>query len=230
MASVRVIAAHDVVQRLHPRPPRTEQDERALIAGRIIDTTLSQCNHEVRIGRRPTTTALLASAADDYDRELHDADLPADPGERAATLAQIAGVLRAFRASPIYGLARPRSRWILINNEVGMFAQPDFWDGRRRIFEMKSYRPDPLPPDVATQVRCFQLAFPGFEALVIGFDRRQTPVGTTLVRVPEPSGTEVEATLRAAFATGRAEGVPKVVEYLGAPSASYTVVPEEGTL
>lgn len=225
VTTVRTLATHQLVRELFPRPV-TERDERAMVEGRVIDETLSRCSHEARLGRRPTTTALLDFAAERFDTELADAVLPEDAAFREASLARVAGVLRAFRASVLFGLPRPRSRWILVNGEVGLYAQPDFWDGRARIFEMKSYRPLPVPPDVALQVRCFQLAFPRFEAFLVGFDRHRVPVETTVVPIAPPRPEEVEATLREVLRVGRAQGTPKVLEYLEPATAAYTVAPE----
>ena len=222
MTTVRTIATHQVVQRVYPRPV-TEQDERAMLAGRIIDTTVSRCSHEARIGRRPTTTALLAEAEAAYDDGLAEASLDDLPAERSQALAQVAGVLKAFRASPLYGLPRPRSRFVLVNDEVGMYAQPDFWDGRARFFEMKSYRPAPVPPEVALQIECFQLAFPGLEAVLIGFDRHHLPVTTSVQTMPALTPDRRIQVLAEVLVTGRELGEPKVLEYLGAPAAAYVV-------
>ncbi|HTT25914.1 MAG TPA: hypothetical protein VMH90_02975 [Thermoplasmata archaeon] len=222
MTTVRTLAAHEVVQYLHPRPV-TERDELGMIVGRVIDSTVSTCSHEARIGRRTSTTALLREAEVQFDRGVADADLPMTPAGRATALAQVAGVLKAFRASPVFGLSRPKSRMILINGEIGVYAQPDFWDARTRFYEMKSYRPVPMPPDVATQVRLFQLAFPGFEARLIGFARHLVPVETTLAAVPPPTDAERVALLRAARDIGREKGLPTVLEYVDHPIIPHSV-------
>jgi len=224
MPTLRMLATHEVVQRLHPREV-TEQDQWGMIAGRVIDTTLSQASHEVRIGRKPTATSLLAAAGAQYDELLAETDLDPDPARRTATLEEVGAVLKAFRASPLYGLPRPRTRWIRINDEVGMYAQPDFWDPRGTFYEMKSYRPVPVPADVATQLRCFQLAYPNARGILIGFDRRARPVGTTAVAVEPTPPAEREHLLRRILDIGREVGLPKVEEYLAPPSAQYRIGP-----
>jgi hypothetical protein len=222
MTTIRTVAAHDIVSHLHPRPV-TEQDELGMIVGSVIDATLSRCSHDARLGRRTSTSALLRDAAEQFDTAVADADLPLAPEIREASLAQVGGVLKAFRASPIFGLLRPKSRLIVINGEIGVYAQPDFWDGRGRIYEMKSYRPEPIPPDVATQLRLFQLAFPGFETLLIGFARHVLPVETSLQRIPPLSEEDQRAMLQSALAVGRAQGVTTVLEYVDHPLIPYTV-------
>lgn len=226
MTTIRTVATHQVVASLFPRPV-TERDERAMIAGRVIDGAVARCSHELRIGRRPTIGSLLERAGAEFDEAVADADLPEDAAERGRMLREVAGVLQAFRKSALPGLARPRTHLILINEEVGVYAQPDFWDGSRRFYEMKSYRPVPVPPDVALQLRFFQLAFPGFEAVLIGFDRRADPVSTATLVVPAPTAAEGEAALVAALRIGRASGTPKVLEYIAEPVTAYRV-PEPG--
>lgn len=220
--TIRTLATHEVVRSLFPRPV-TEIDARAMIAGKVIDTTLARCSHEARIGRRPTATALLASASELYEEEVEVAGLDPDPVDRQRTLDQVQAVLKAFRASPLFGLARPRTRWVLVNGEVGLYAQPDYWDGRSTIYEMKSYRPVPVPPDVACQLRCFQLAYPGFSTVLVGLERRKFPVETSIVPVEPSNEPERGEILRAILRIGRVSGLPKVAAYLGPPAASYQV-------
>jgi hypothetical protein len=222
MTTIRTIAAHDVVQHLHPRPV-TERDELGMIVGLVIDTTVSQCSHAARLGRKASTTALLREAAEQFDRAVAEADLPLPPEARTVSLEQVAGVLKAFRASPVFGLLRPKSRLILVNGEIGIYAQPDFWDGRSRFFEMKSYRPIPMPPDVATQMRLFQLAFPGFEAILIGFARHVLPVGTTVQTMAPVTEEEQRTVLRDGLTVGREKGLTTVLEYVDHPIIPYTL-------
>jgi hypothetical protein len=221
MTTVRTIAAHDVVQHLHPRPV-TERDELGMIVGLVIDSTLSTCSHDARLGRRTTSASLVRGATEQFDRAVADADLPISPEDRTVSLDQVAGVLKAFRASPIFGLLRPKSRLILINGEIGVYAQPDFWDGRSRFFEMKSYRPVPIPPDIATQLQLFQLAFPGFEALLIGFARHALPVETTIQRIPPVGAQDQDRVLRVALTVGRVKGLTTVLEYVDHPIIPYS--------
>jgi len=222
MSTLKVLATHQIVQRLHPRPV-TEKDERAMIAGRVLDATLARLSHEARTGRRPTATALLAGAESLYEEELAEADLDTDAATRQRLREQVAAVLKAFRGSPLFGLARPRSRLVVINDRVGVYVQPDYWDGRARIYEMKSYAPVPIPPDVRTQLRYFQLGFPGFETVLVGLNRHRIPVPVTQERVPPPTPEETEAALRDALRIGLEVGEPKVRAYLDNPAVAYTV-------
>lgn len=222
MTTVKTVAAHEVVQAVYPRPV-TERDEVGMAVGKAIDETLSRFSHEFGQGRRPTLTAMNRMAAEVLDRELSDADLSLAPADRQRELLSVAGVLQAFRRSEVMGLPRPRSRLVLINERVGVYAQPDYWNGRDRFYEMKSYFAQPLPPDVVLQVRLFQCAFPGVEAYLACFDRHANPVTTSIEPFPpleEETRTEV---LKTAYRTGLEKGTEKVLEYIDNSIVRYAL-------
>ena len=225
MTTIRAIATHEIVERTHPRPPPEEADRVAMAVGRAIDGTLSQLGYQIRSGRRPTATstrryadALLSVALDE------EAVAVTDP-ERRTILEQIDGTLKAYRGSVIFGLARPKSRIILIDGRVGVYAQPDYWDGRGRFYEMKSYLAIPPAPEVALQLRLFQLAFPGFGATLVCLDRHRAPVEARSYEVPPPTEEEQGTTLRLAYDLGARFGQEKVVEYMEGPFVRYGLPP-----
>ncbi|MCI4330769.1 MAG: hypothetical protein L3K19_02835 [Thermoplasmata archaeon] len=222
MGSIKVVATHDVVQALHPRPASPD-DELGKAVGTAIDSALSRYSHQFSRQLRPTHPAILAYAVEILDDRLLETDVELTAADRETVLAQIDGVIRAFRKSPVFGLPRPRSRLILIGEEVGVYAQPDYWDGSLRFFEMKSYHAMPMPPDVALQVRCFQLAFPQCEGYLACFDRHSTPVRVSIDRVPPPTEDEVRSTLESARTIAREVGVEKVLEYIDAPVIRYAL-------
>ncbi len=225
MTKIFTIPVHEVVARTYPRPPPEEKDEIAMAVGKAIDGTLSQFGYQVGIGRKPTATALRGWAETLLDDGLAEAAVEISPTEREKILRQVHEVVRAYRGSPIFGLTRPKTRVILIDDRVGVYAQPDYWDGRQRIFEMKSYRAVPLPPDVALQLRMFQLAFPRFESVVVCLNRHTTPVETTSAVIPPPSPEEANASLRLAYDVGLRFGEEKVFEYMEGPFVRYTLPP-----
>lgn len=224
MTTVKTVAAHEVVRAAYPRTV-TERDEIGMAVGKAIDETLSRFSHEFRQSRHPTITAMNRDAARVLDAELADADVQLPAGERERHLAAITGVLQAFRKSEVMGLSRPKSRMILVNEEVGVYAQPDYWDGRDRFFEMKSYHADPTPPDVRLQLQLFQCAFPGFRAYLASFDRHAVPVTTTIELVVPLDPTTAEEVLRLAYRTGLEKGAPKVLEYVDSPTVRYSISP-----
>lgn len=224
MPVVKTVAAHEVVQTTYPREV-TERDEIGMAVGKAIDETLSRFSHDFAQGRRPTLTSMRRLAAEILDRELADTDVSLPPPERQVQLEAVSGVVQAFRRSEVMGLPRPRSRLILINEEVGVYAQPDYWNGRDRFYEMKSYLARPLPPDVELQLRLFQCAFPGFRAFLACFDRHATPVATVIEEVPPLEPAVTDGVLKLAYRTGREKGIEKVLEYVDNPIVRYTVVP-----
>ena len=169
MATIRMVPAHEIVRRIYPRPPPEDKDHVAMAVGKAIDGALARFGHEYRLGRRPTATAMHAFGETLLDEGLEEAAIEIPASEREKLLAQLHAVLQAYRRSEILGLPRPTTHVVVINGLVGVYAQPDYWDGRSRFFEMKSYRAIPPPPDVALQIRLFQLAFP------------RLPPGTTVV-------------------------------------------------
>jgi hypothetical protein len=222
MTAVKTVAAHEIVQGAYPRPV-TEKDEIGMAVGKAIDETLSRYSHEFSQSRRPTLTSMNRLASEILDEELADADIQLTPKDRELQLSQVSGVLQAFRRSEVMGLSRPRSRMILINERVGVYAQPDYWDGRDRFYEMKSYYANPTPPDVRLQLQLFQCAFPGFRAFLACFDRHATPVSTTIESVPPLEPPAAEEVLKLAYRTGLERGTEKVLEYIDNPIVRYSI-------
>lgn len=221
---MRTIATHEIVQAVYPRPV-TERDEIGMAVGKAIDETLARYSHEFGRSRRPTLTSMNRLAAELLDRELADADVRLTPGDRQQQLSAVFGVLQAFRRSEVMGLSRPRSRMILINERVGVYAQPDYWDGRDRFYEMKSYHASPVPPDVGLQLQLFQCAFPGFRAFLACFDRHVTPVTSTIERIPPLEPEAATEVLKLAYRTGLEKGAEKVLEYIDCPIVRYAISP-----
>jgi hypothetical protein len=225
VSTIRVVATHEVVRQAYPRPPPEDRERLAMAVGRAIDGALSEFGHQIRSGRRPTQAGISRLAAELLDEALGEEAVTVDGPTRGSTLAKIEEVVRAYRGSEIAGLARPKTRVILIGEHVGVYAQPDYWDGRARFYEMKSFRADPIPPDVQLQLRLFQLAFPRLEAVLFCLDRHATPVAVFRRVIPPPTATEVTETLALAYRTALASGVEKVREYVEGPFVSYPAPP-----
>lgn len=222
MTTVKTLAAHEVVQLTYPRPP-TERQEFGMAVGKAIDSTLARYSHEFDQRLRPTVSAMNRFARTVLDDELRDIDLVVDPSERLKAEEQIAAVLQAFRKTEVFGLPRPRTRMILIDERVGVYTQPDYWDRKSRFYEMKSFRAVPLPPDVALQLRLFQLGFAGLDAFLLCVNRHSTPPEVTITPVPRMTPAESEATLRESLRLGLESGHEKVLEFIDSPVVRYTV-------
>jgi hypothetical protein len=110
---------------------------------------------------------------------------------------------------------------VLVNELVGVYAQPDYWDGRANFYEMKSYLAFPPPPEVGLQLKLFQLAFPGVAAHLASFDRHHLPVRSQIDRLPTLTENEVKELLALALRVGLEHGVTKVLEYVDVPIIRY---------
>jgi hypothetical protein len=106
-----------------------------------------------------------------------------------------------------------------------VYAQPDFWDGARRIYELKSYSAIPPPPDVGLQLRLFQLAFPGFSTELVCLDRHHLPVTSTSAEIPPPTPEEAADALNRAISVAREFGEEKVAAYMEGPFVHYALPP-----
>ena len=121
----------------------------------------------------------------------------------------------------MFGLPRPKSRLIVIDGTAGIYAGPDYWNGRDRFFEMKSYHAVPPPPDVALQLQLFQLAFTGLAAYLFCIDRHAVPVTATVTAIAPPTPEETRATLELAYRVAIEKGQEKVLEYVDNPQVHY---------
>ncbi|MCI4350688.1 MAG: hypothetical protein L3K15_04165 [Thermoplasmata archaeon] len=222
MSTIKTLATHDIVQLVHPRAA-TEQDEIGMAVGKAIDSSLSRMSHEARLRRKPSVTSMNQYAQEILNDELQDADLTVDAPTRADLDAQILGVLHAFRHSDLLGLPRPRSRLILIAERAGVYAQPDYWDGGRRFFEMKSYRAIPPRPDVLLQLELFQLAFPECAGELVCFERRARPVQVSRWPIPPVDPTRRDQLLRTALELTLQHGTDKVLEYVENLAVRYAI-------
>jgi hypothetical protein len=222
MTTIKTLAAHEIVQLAYPRPP-TERQELGMAVGKAIDTTLSRYSHEFDRGLRPTVGAMNRLAEATLEEELKDIDLPLGPSERNRAVEQITAVLHSFRKTEVFGLPRPKTRMILIDEQVGVYTQPDYWDRKRRFYEMKSYRAVPPPPDVALQLRLFQLGFSGFDGFLVCVNRHAIPPDVSITPIPALTPEEGLATLRQAWDFGLEKGREKVLEYIDSPIVRYSV-------
>ncbi|MCI4320141.1 MAG: hypothetical protein L3K23_08445 [Thermoplasmata archaeon] len=222
MTTIRTLATHEIIELIHPRVVSV-QDEVGMAVGSAIDGALSAMSYEARTGRRPSIANVERRGQEILEEHLRDAELLLEPAARAEIDASIRGVIVAFRQSDLLGRARPKSRLILIDEKAGVYAQPDYWDGGRRFYEMKSYRAVPPRPDVLLQLELFQLAFPECQGELVCFDRHARPVEVTRWPVPPvPEARRQELLTRCRDLTLQ-HGEPKVLEYVDNPAVRYAV-------
>ena len=223
-AVIRTVATHEVVRSAYPREV-TDRDAIGMAAGKAIDSAVTELSHQFRSHRRPTLAATERLAQETFDDAVAAAMVELTPEDRAVQLRQVGGALRAFRASPLLGLSRPKSRLIVIDERAGVYAQPDYWDGRDRFYEMKSYHADPIPPDVVLQLTLFQLAFPGFHAVLAEIDRHAEPARAQLRPIPPVADRERDRVLRLAREVALAVGQERVLDYVDSPVVRYSLAP-----
>ncbi len=192
-----------------------------MATGKAIDGALSRFGYEMRLGRRPTQSSILGHARELLGEALEETSVSIPAEEEGRILEQVQRVVQAYRRSALAGLPRPKTRVVLIDGEVGVYAQPDYWDGRARFYEMKSYRAIPPAPDILLQLRLFQLAFPECEAVLFCLNRHVDPVETISAVVPPPTPDETAETLDRAYALGVEFGEEKVLEYVDGPFVPY---------
>ena len=222
MTNVRTLAAHDVVELLHPRTV-TVQDEVGMAVGSAIDGALSAMSYEARTGRRPSIANIERRGQEILNEHLQDAELVLEPAARSEVDASIRGVIIAFRQSDLLGRARPKTRLILIDETAGIYTQPDYWDGGQRFFEMKSYRAIPPRPDVALQLELFQLGFPECRGELVCFDRHARPVTVSRWPVPPVAEERRRELLGKCRDLALEHGETKVLEYVDSRAVRYSL-------
>jgi hypothetical protein len=221
MNHIRTLAAYEVVQLTFPRVP-SEAQELGMVVGKVIDTTLSRYSHEFDRRLRPTVTAMHRFAEEQLERELRDIDMVVPPAEKQRALDQIAGTLQAFRRTEVFGLPRPRTRLVLIDEQVGVYTQPDYWDRKSRFYEMKSYRAVPPSPAVALQLRLFQLGFPELQGFLLCVDRHSVPPEASITPLAPLDSAESNRTLRLALDLGLSHGHEKILDYVDSPVVRHS--------
>ncbi len=110
--------------------------------------------------------------------------------------------IHAFKTSDIYKnrFMKDRTRLIIINGDVGIYAQPDFVNYDDKIFyEMKSFSVRPVPLYVIKQVRIFQLAYPDFESYLIGIPRDKRYIKIQKILVNRSSEKTKKMLLRSLY-------------------------------
>ncbi len=161
-----------------------------MVLGKCLDETVSKMNYynyKFQINRNISLKALKSYTAF-LKSEFEINDIVVDKSEMRKYYAMGWKFINAFKKSVLYEnmLLRDRTRIIIINDEVGIYAQPDFVDYEKEvIYEMKSFSLKPLPEYVRKQVRVFQLAYPKFNTVIIGFPRNDEYIKPQTVKLME---------------------------------------------
>jgi hypothetical protein len=153
--------------------PITEDNPIGIAFGYAFDRALLECNY---YGLSVAST--LQYFKDEFLRMLmngHSSSNNITQEQLQQILHQASMMLLAYKQTPIYrnSLLRPKTRVVVINDTIGVYMQPDFYDPCTNTFyEVKSY---PLRKDefmfkrLCYQVKLYQLAYPKSKAVAVGF-------------------------------------------------------------
>jgi len=110
--------------------------------GKAIDIAIAQYNYYQTWSLRSLLTEAMRCAMKVFAEELRKQGVELSSGERRMYAGRAWRMLSCWRKSRYAELLRPRTHVIFLEkNSVlyGVFAQPDFWDGGRVFYEVKSY-------------------------------------------------------------------------------------------
>jgi hypothetical protein len=150
--------------------PITEDNPIGIAFGYAFDRALLECNYH---GLSVAST--LQYFKDEFLRMMNGYSSSITQEQLQQILQQASLMFLTYKQTPIYkqSLLRPKTRVVVINNAIGVYMQPDFYDPLNDVFyEVKSY---PLRKDeymfkrLCYQVKLYQLAYPKSKAVAVGF-------------------------------------------------------------
>jgi hypothetical protein len=150
--------------------PITEDNPIGIAFGYAFDRALLECNYH---GLSVAST--LQYFKGEFIRMMNGHSSSITQEQLQQILQQASMMLLAYRNTPIYkqSLLRPKTKAVVINDTIGVYMQPDFYDPCTDTFyEVKSY---PLRKDeymfkrLCYQVKLYQLAYPKSKAVAVGF-------------------------------------------------------------
>jgi len=150
--------------------PITADNPIGIAFGYAFDRALLECNYH---GLSVAST--LQYFKDEFLRMMNGYSSSITQEQLQQILQQASMMLLAYKQTPIYrnSLLRPKTRVVVINDTIGVYMQPDFYDPCTDTFyEVKSY---PLRKDeymfkrLCYQVKLYQLAYPKSKAVAVGF-------------------------------------------------------------
>jgi hypothetical protein len=150
--------------------PIQEDNPIGIAFGYAFDRALLECNYH---GLSVAST--LQYFKDEFLRMMNGHSSSITQEQLQQILQQASMMFIAYKQTPIYrnSLLRPKTRVVVINDTIGVYMQPDFYDPCTDTFyEVKSY---PLRKDeymfkrLCYQVKLYQLAYPKSKAVAVGF-------------------------------------------------------------
>jgi hypothetical protein len=150
--------------------PITEDNPIGIAFGYAFDRALLECNYH-----KLSVASTLQYFKGEFIRMMNGHSSSITQEQLQQILQQASMMLLAYRNTPIYkqSLLRPKTKAVVINDTIGVYMQPDFYDPCTNTFyEVKSY---PLRKDeymfkrLCYQVKLYQLAYPKSKAVAVGF-------------------------------------------------------------
>lgn len=174
-----------------------------ILFGSIFDKAMVKMNYYYKRGVNDFLEAALKYISSTLDDEAAMLGIQLMQNQRNNILSRGRAMLDAFKSTPAFGLLRPKTRLIVIDDLVGIYVQPDFYDGEN-IYEVKTFDPRGVNY-VKYQVRLFQLGYPGSKAILIGFDKATNkPIILTIDPINDMDKNEI---LRNALSYGLINGI-----------------------
>ncbi len=174
-----------------------------ILFGSIFDKATVKMNYYYKRGVNDFLEAALKYISSTLDDEAAMLGIQLMQNQRNNILSRGRAMLDAFKSTPAFGLLRPKTRLIVIDDLVGIYVQPDFYDGEN-IYEVKTFDPRGVNY-VKYQVRLFQLGYPGSKAILVGFDKATNkPIILTIDPINEMDKNEI---LRHALSYGLINGI-----------------------
>jgi hypothetical protein len=194
---IKVIATHEYTNQFVNHNPSLID----LAFGRAFDLAISQYVYfsEKANSLKNLHLKALRNFTAIFNNELKKMNLKIDYKEKRNIVNAFLRSLYAFQKTEIFKekILRPRTRIITIDNEAGIMAQPDFEDFMNNIiYEIKTFSLNPFPIYVKKQIRVFQLAFPNYKAIVLGFNWKEKYVNIEKIEFEEIEENEKKELLQ----------------------------------
>lgn len=170
--SIRVIATYQYISKFF----NEDSDPISLAFGRAFDLAAAQFSYynDLAWNRRKLIFKALRHFMFIFNRELRRMGIRINRDARESIASKALKCLSAFKRSDAFGLWREKTNVILVDEVAGIFAQPDFVDDYNKIiYELKTFNLKTVAEYVERQIRVFQLAYPDYKAVILGFPWRE---------------------------------------------------------
>ncbi len=159
--------------------PIQEDNPIGIAYGYAFDRALLECNYH-----RLSIASTLQYFKNEFLKMLDGHPFTQDT--RQQILQQASMMFLAYKNTAIYknSLLRPKTRVVVINNTIGVYMQPDFYDPIHDVFyEVKSFslrKDEYIFKRICYQVKLYQLAYSSSKAMMLGFGNNNNSNGNSI--------------------------------------------------